>query len=83
LIDCTYDWTAANPTAQSAAQGRISSRRCSVAVVSRDGETQVFPITGIRPAGLASARLNWSRGRVILRAGGVRKSYAPRLNKPQ
>ena len=77
LVDCTYDWTAATATAQSAAEGKESNRKCSLAVVSRGGQFQVFPVAGISQTALAQAALSW-RGtdHVVLRAGGVRKTFA-------
>lgn len=74
LIDCTYDWTANNPGALSAGDGRESNRRCSIAVVSPSGELALFPLTDVSLNDLSRFRLSWiSPRQLTLRAGDVAK----------
>jgi hypothetical protein len=76
LVDCTYDWTAATASAQSAAEGSESNRKCSLAVVARDGKFQVFPIAGGGRSALPKSAISWrGSNRVVLRADGISKLF--------
>jgi hypothetical protein len=75
LIDCTYDWTANNPGSLSAADGEVSIRRCSLAVVSPSGKLALFPLTDVSLNDLRRSRLSWTSPRQLsLRAHDVTKT---------
>jgi hypothetical protein len=66
LIDCTYDWTADDPSAYGG--GKDSNQRCSIAVVAPSGRFALIPLSEV-PAG---ARLVWLNShQIALSAEGV------------
>jgi hypothetical protein len=66
LIDCTYDWTADDPSAIGG--GKESNRRCSIAVVAPNGRFALIPLSSVP----AEARLAWLNShQVSLSAQGV------------
>ncbi len=75
LIDCTYDWTADNPQAMSAGQGKASNRRCSLAVISPSAKLALFPLTDVNWNDLRKSSLSWISPRQLsLRAHDVTKT---------
>ena len=65
LIDCVYDWTANRPDSLSAGDGVESNRRCSVAIVSRKGEVDSFPLKETAGPELGTARLTWTASKQL------------------
>ncbi len=59
LTDCVYDWTPNTPESLSAADGKESEQRCSVAVVSTAGKVVLFPLAELAPGDRAEPRLSW------------------------
>lgn len=75
LVDCTFDWTAATEAALSAADGKESNRRCSLAVVSVSGKAVRVPLDHVAPDQLRQVALTWTGSdQLRLQAGGVAKS---------
>lgn len=75
LLDCAFDWTAAEQGALSAAGGRESNRRCSLAVVSASGKAVRVPLNGVPPDQLRQAKLTWiDSHQVRLQTGGLTTS---------
>jgi hypothetical protein len=60
LIDCTYDWKANHPTSLSGGDGEDSNRRCSLAVVSKNGEAELFPLTNLFAEDSRKVSMSWT-----------------------
>jgi hypothetical protein len=74
LVDCIFDWTDAEEGALSAAGGRESNRRCSLAVASVSGEAVLFRLD-VPPDQLRQAKVDWIDSREVrLQAGDVTTS---------
>jgi len=65
LMDCPYDWTPNTPESLSAADGKESGRRCSLAIVSTAGEVAIFPLNGSSLRDLSEARMSWKNPRQL------------------
>jgi hypothetical protein len=64
LIDCTYDWTAKGAGAPDTA-GEESNRHCSLAIVARNGQVALHPLTGLSTHEVGQARLSWTTPRQL------------------
>ncbi|MBZ5626520.1 MAG: hypothetical protein LAQ69_48735 [Acidobacteriia bacterium] len=75
LIDCTYDWTAEGAGSPDTA-GEESNRRCSLAIVARNGQFTLHPLTGLSTNEAARTRLSWtSPHQLWLDTSAGRKSF--------
>lgn len=65
LVDCTYDWTANHAGALSAADGKESNRRCSLAVVTTKGAVNLFSLTDVPNQEMAAGSVTWLSPRKV------------------
>ena len=59
LVDCTYDWKANHPESQSGGDGEDSNRRCSLTVVSKNGEPARFALTDLLDEDFRKFSMSW------------------------
>jgi len=79
LVDCTYDWKANHPGSLSAADGEDFNRRCSLAVVSKNGEAALIPLTDLSADEIRKMSMSWtSPHQLSLRVGNVTKAFTVR-----
>lgn len=75
FVDCTYDWKANNPGSLSGGDGKESNRRCSLAVVAKNGKAAVFPLRDL-PADAPRMSVSWiSAHQVSLKTGNLTKTF--------
>jgi hypothetical protein len=59
LVDCSYDWKANHPESQSTVSGKKSNRPCSLAVVSKNGETALFALSDFLDEDFRKFSMSW------------------------
>jgi hypothetical protein len=60
LVDCTYDWKANHLGSLSGGDGEYSKRRCSLAVVSKNGEAALFPLSELSVDDFRKMSISWT-----------------------
>lgn len=76
LIDCIYNWKANSVESQSEGDGEEFNRRCSLLVVSRNGEAVPFGLNGVSEKDLRKFSVSWvNPHQLSLQAGSLTKSF--------
>src|SRR5438093_1118371 len=79
LVDCIYDWKANHPGSLTAGDGEDSNRRCSLAVVSKNGEAALFPLSDLSVDDIRKMSMSWtSPHKLSLSMGNVTKAFTVR-----
>ncbi len=76
LVDCVYDWKANSTESQSEGNGEESNRRCSLVVVSRNGEAVLFDLNGLSEEALRKSSVSWvNPHQLSLETGSLAKTF--------
>jgi hypothetical protein len=76
LVDCFYDWKANSAESQSEGDGGESNRRCSLVVVSRNGEAVLFDLNGLSEEDLRKFSVSWANPHQLsLETGSLAKTF--------
>jgi hypothetical protein len=76
LVDCVYDWQANSIESQSERDGEESNRRCSLVVVSRNGEAVVFALNDLSGEDLRKFSMYWTKPHQLsLETGSLTKTF--------
>jgi len=76
LVDCTYDWKANRAESLSGRDGEDSNRRCSLAVVSKNGEASLFPLTDLPTNDFRKMFVSWINPHLLsFSTGNLTKTF--------
>src|ERR1700687_564172 len=76
LVDCVHDWQTA-PNSQLEGDGKEFNHRCSLVVVSKNGEAAPFPLNDLSTEDLRKVSMSWASAHELsIETDGLTKTFA-------